>query len=512
MNGSKISPVISFLDDLDKKRVMAETEANLAADPTIKMRRLQAAKDDGREKCLSYIFGQVCANAIPSPNEVPYKPAPIPDIDKVVEDFISSRTGGQGATFYVKEAIKRNSECAKNLLESVDKLLSEIYLEKEINPDSITDADLKFQMTPAITDQLGKMIRDNNLDELADAIKNNVRADAVDEVIAAKKEKDKRMELEEELMNDPSITTPEQIKEAVDARYNPRDMVFYQPRLFEGILIKHFNEAASKEGAVTEAGASIRITNGVMEYRGWNVLSRATDMFTEVEPTLEKYSECLKKVLVDEYRSCRNRYYYDVMPIDIDKISQRFSALIESGRIDRNQKIEVLDTDRYIRDLEKFQTVLRDALANGTDTVDLPIRMSKTIPVTDVVQELRRSISAIKLEKDYIGTADKFVSYAEEISVKYGRSNNGLDSTFKAVAIAALIDTDIANMYTVSASGLIERIRNAIMEADSMNPMTEAFVSALYEYTMFNVAKAMRLERFGLPEIKEIAMAYAQNK
>ena len=50
MNGSNKNTVISFLDDLKNKREMAEAEANLAADPDIKLRRLQAAKDDGREK------------------------------------------------------------------------------------------------------------------------------------------------------------------------------------------------------------------------------------------------------------------------------------------------------------------------------------------------------------------------------------------------------------------------------------------------------------------------------
>lgn len=512
MNGSKTNTVISFLDDLNRQRSMAEVDANLANDPTIKARKLQAAKDDGREKCLSYILGQVCLNAVPAPGEVPYTPAQTPDIDKVVGDFVSSRTGGQGATFYVKEAIKRNSECAKNLLESVDRFLTEMYLEKELNPDTITDEDLKFQMTPAVTEHLGKMIRDNNLDELADAIKNNVRADAVDEVIAAKKEKDARMALEEELMNDPSITTPEQIKEAVDARFNPRDLVVYRPRLLEGILIHHFNEAAAKGSAVTEAGAPLRITTGAMNYRGWSVLTRVNDLFDDCENTVAKYSERMKKRLMDEYQDVRRRYYWDVMPIDVDKICREFSALITSGRLSPDQKIEVLDTEQYINDLHKLQESLRETLANGRELVDIPIRMSKVIPISDVPAELHRYIAAIHLEKEYAPTVERFVRSAGDIAAKYGTGESGIDATFKTVTIAALIDVDVTQMYIVGASNLIDSMRNAIQDANMTQPMTEAFVNALYEYTMFNVSKALKLEKFSLSDIDHIAYSYAQNK
>lgn len=511
MNGSNKNTVISFLDDLKNKREMAEAEANLAADPDIKLRRLQAAKDDGREKCLSYIFGQVCANSVPGPSEVPYKPAPVPDLDKVVNDFISSRTGGRGTTFYVKEAIKRNSECAKNLLESVEKLLTEMYEDKEFHPESITEDDMKFKMTPEVTDKLGKIIKTNNLDELGDVIKSNVRADAVDEVIAAKKEKDERMALEEELMNDPSITTPEQIKEAVDERYNPRDLVFYQPRLFEGILIKHFNEAASKGVVTTEASRGISFTSGSMNYRGWSVFTRVNDMFTEVEKSVEKYSERLRRLLMDEYREIRRRYYWDVMPIDIDKLCQKFSALISSGELRPNQEIEVIDTDRYIQEIGKLQNALRAALKTGNDVIDLPIRMPKLIPVSDVPNELRKNAGSIKFEKEFAATVDKFVAFAEEISVKYGRTTDDLKSTYKAVAVAGLIDTEIAGMFISNTSGLIDRIRNILDEVDNTQPMTEAFVSALYEYTMFNVSKALKLESFRLPDINAIALEYAQN-
>lgn len=512
MNGSNNNAVISFLDDLKRKREMEEADANFAADPTIKMRRLQAAKDDGREQCLSYIFGQVCANAVPSPGEVPYTPAPVPDLDKVVGDFISSRTGGQGATFYVKEAIKRNSECAKTLLENVDRLLTEMYAEKEFHPETITEDDLRFKMTPAVTEKLGKMIKDNNLDELADAIKSNVRADAVDEVIAAKKEKNARMALEEELMNDPSITTVEQIKEAVDARFNPKDMVFYQPRLLEGILIKHAN-AATKNGLMTEeSSASITFSTGAMGYKGWSVLERVNSMFDDVERTLSKYSERLRKALVDEYREIRRRYYWDIMPIDIDKIGERFLACLSDGKANSDQQIEVLDVDQYLKSIEKLQTDIRVALSNGTTIVNLPICTTKLISAGHITEELARNVKAIKLEKNYRDIADRFVRYAEEISAKYGRTTESLDNTYKAVAVAGLIDTEVMRTYITNAAGIIDRIRNALDELDNGRPMTEAFVGALYEYTMFNVAKALRLEKFGLPEIKAIAQEYAQSE
>lgn len=510
MNGSNTNTVISFLDDLKKKRDMAEAEANLAVDPDIKLRRLQAAKDDGREKCLSYIFGQVCANAVPSPGEVPYKQAPVPDLDKVVGDFISSRTGGQGATFYVKEAIKRNSECAKNLLESVNKLLTEMYEEKEFHPESITEDDLQFKMTPAVTDKLGKIIRSNNLDELGEVIKSNVRADAVDEVIAAKKEKDERMALEEELMNNPSITTPEQIKEAVDARYNPRDLVFYQPRLFEGILIKHFNEAAKRETSMTESGKALTFTSGTMNYRGWSVFTRVTGMFSDVEKTVEKFSDRLRKVLSEEYRESCRRYYWDVMPINIDKICKRFTALISSGNLPSGQQIEVMNTELYLSDLAKLPNALREALKTGNAAIDLPIRTSKLISVSEVSEELWKSVKAIKISKENAATIDRYVSYAEDIFAKYGHSEDKLESIYQVVAITALMEVEVANMYIVNASNLIDRIRNTLEEYESTQPMTEAFVNALYEYTMFNVAKALKLESFGLPEIRQIAMEYAQ--
>lgn len=510
MNGSNTNTVISFLDDLKNQRSIAEAEANIAADPAIKMRRLQAAKDDGREKCLSYIFGQVCANAVPSPGEVPYKPAPVPDLDKVVNDFISSRTGGQGTTFYVKEAIKRNNECAKNLLESVDKILTEMYEEKEFHPESITEDDLQFKMTPEITDKLGRIIKTNNLDELSEAIKSNVRADAVDEVIAAKKEKDERMALEEELMNNPSITTPEQIKEAVDAKYNPRDMVFYQPRLFEGILIKHFNEAAKKTMSMTESGRSLTFTSGTMSYRGWSVLTRVTDAFTDTEKTVEKFSDRLRKILTEEYREACRRYYWDVMPIDIDKLCKRLSALVSSGGLPENQQIEIIDTDQYLSELSKLPGALREALKTGSKAINLPIRTSKLISISSVPEELWKNVKAIKVSKETDSIADRYVSYAEDIFAKYGQSEDKLEAIYQTVAITALLDVDVANMYIVNASNLIDRIRTTLEESETTQPMTEAFVDALYEYTMFNVSKALRLEKFDIPEIQRTALAYAQ--
>lgn len=512
--------VLSFLKKIERDDSLKSAEEALKNNPDIKLRKLQETKKSGKEQCLNYILTTLCKNSVPDIGDImSVRPDVLPDLDNVVGKFIDSKTGGKGVTFYVHEALGKNpNHCMKRVVESVDAIVTSKYFEKELDPKSISDDDYKFVITPEIENKLKKVIQDNNMDDLADVIKTNVRTDAIDEVSAAKKEKEDRMKLEEELMNDESITSESALEEALKARGDSGVKV-YQPSLFKGILINSFNNAGSTDSVSKDC-----ISDSHPGFTRSSILSAVPeDLFNDVEGGMDSAIKQCNLILADyisaECKDAMSRYLSTVNPIDLESVPNKLSDALRNGCINKNQSVSILDLRQYHSSIKEFGDAIRDYLKNGGEAPTAPTLKTMDVPLVSIPQEFEQTISSmgkvcsiVKDVETYVLTSTK---HGEKICASRSDDMSGIDTVVTVYDSVLKIALGNLEWFQACMDNIIQMVSYAgevINCAKSISPQTKAFAEAVAEYTMWNVVKALKLESMSLRDINNLATEYATNK
>ena len=250
-----------------------------------KLRVLNRERDNARCACLDALVRTIYKDAIPLNDE--YKNAYAQDIDNDFSTFIQKRCP-QGIEYYIHEGIKRGSPFAKRALEAVNDLLDEEYRNKEMNPEEFDTKDMVFNTNSP--DNVKKIIiigKELDGPEIAQIISDNVKQTVASEIKRAHDNKEELKSIEKELAQDPNINTKEEAANALEFR-GISEKKFYEPSLFEGIMINKFNAVESSEdknlyGALdeyrTESGEEepsmsmqIALTEAVKEYTALSVV------------------------------------------------------------------------------------------------------------------------------------------------------------------------------------------------------------------------------------------------
>lgn len=227
-----------FLEEIDKQQKASEASMALANSPHAKRRILDQKKTEAKGICLDLIFNKIYKDALPMDDE--YKIAHGGELDNEFRDFIQLKAP-DGLECYVKESIKRGSIPAKMLMEEVDKLVKEHYRDASYNIEDTDVEDLDFDPNEDETHAKLEDITDKmSTEEISDIIKDNVKKAAIADITNAKAHQDEMKSIVDDLKQDPSLTT----EASVDHKLSLMGLnkpAFYQPSLFEGIMINKTN-------------------------------------------------------------------------------------------------------------------------------------------------------------------------------------------------------------------------------------------------------------------------------
>ena len=246
MNEEKI---FNFIDTIEKERQDELADERFKTSDVYKRRIIDSAKENAANTCLSKIFEKFYIDAVPLNDD--YKCAYHDGLCNDIHKFVSDRTDGKTLSYYVGEAIKSGSVPAKRIMESVTKIVDEYFADKEANLGDInTEDDLVFKMDDDTEQKLNVINRDLELDDLSQIISDNVRVTAASEIARAKAEKEKIKEVERELSDNLSVNNESAIETELELRGMSKKK-FFQPSLFEGIMINKLNNVTAESASST---------------------------------------------------------------------------------------------------------------------------------------------------------------------------------------------------------------------------------------------------------------------
>lgn len=285
--------VFNFIDTIERERQDEIADARFKNSDTYKRRVIDSAKVDAANTCLSKIFEKFYIDAVPLNDD--YKCAYHDGLCDDVHKFASDRTDGKSLSYYVGEAIKSGSVPAKKIMESVTKIVDDYYADKESNLNNInSEDDLVFKMDDDTEKKLNVINRDLELDDLSQIISDNVRVTAASEIARAKAEKEKVKEVERELSDNLSVNSESAIETELELR-GMNTKKFYQPSLFEAVMINKMNSVTLESADSTYLYDTLEMY-GVVESTADNFATPEQIAFVESvrEYTLLNIAKSLK--------------------------------------------------------------------------------------------------------------------------------------------------------------------------------------------------------------------------
>lgn len=511
-NGSSLS----FMDELDKHEKFKKGMEDLQNTPEAKRRILEREKECGKNDCLKYIIGRVYADSLPTEDAL----AP-EDLDQAVSKFAQQRLNSMGKTcddnndclFYVKEALKKHNDSGlRGLYEAVNQLIDRMYFEKSVNLDKTTPEELGFIRTGEVENSLDNVIRENNLDSLAEVIKDNVKNSVTSEIDAAKREKEDRTALEDSLKNDDSVTTNTDIQAAVESANMFNSGKIYQPSLFEGIMIGKFNALENVQLSMFDE--STLYTEGILDgLKNYFKAKKAAN----AKATLIATSNSFNKWLDKEYRTIYGYYKSNINVVNMQKLISLYKeALTHEDCVNPNAAIRVIDCAKSEQMYQKVIDRNKAALQNYKNPGD-PCPNSYVginIAMKDFPSEVEKAIA--KLHKafdhpDLKGFIDNYGKLAVDVAKGAGTTKE-VESTFNKVSYMAYAELNIYYIFISFVNSFINYGKKVVAYTTKETLKESAYDESVREFTMYNVAKALHLESFDLHEVKDIANDYASGK
>lgn len=240
--------VLDFMDRVKQKRRDEQKENEFKQSSTYKLRELDKQEKKARCDCANMVFAKLYRDAVPLSDD--YKVAHKDDLDNEIREFISARAPQGDIEYYVREAIKKGSKPAKDIQESVDRIVNNFYAEKSMDINKWNVEDLVFRTGEDTQQKINAITQDLALDDVTQIIRDNVKSSAISEITRAKKEKQEIEELENELSNDMKVKT----EEAIDYRLALAGLTerkVFNPSLFQGIMIGKVNQLTKMQESGT---------------------------------------------------------------------------------------------------------------------------------------------------------------------------------------------------------------------------------------------------------------------
>lgn len=230
--------MIDFIDEVNKTIHNRDVAKELSNTPKAKRNILNGVKSQAKEVCLDKIFNKIYKDALPINPE--YKEINNDDLDKEFRGFIQYKAP-KGLEYYVRESIKKGNKTGKVLMESVDKLINNIFFETGLNLNDIDVDDIKFdEESPEFNKGITEITDKMGTEEISEIIKDNVKQAALNDITRQKERDDEIKTMVDNLKNDPTVTT----EAVLDRKLTLAGITSkrnYTPTLFEGIMVNKTN-------------------------------------------------------------------------------------------------------------------------------------------------------------------------------------------------------------------------------------------------------------------------------
>ena len=230
--------VLSFIDKVREDEELEAQDKAFKNSNEYKLRCLDNEQNKAKGVCLDMIFSKIYKDALPLNDD--YKVAHGEDLDAEFKDFIHDRCP-KGMVYYVREAIKKGSKPAKQIMDKTNEIVDDEYNKKALNIEDYTADDMVFRMTDDTQKKIDILNNELNLNDLSQIINDNVKNTAISEINRAKQEKENIKTLENELVNDMSVTDESTIDEILELKGYTENKTF-EPSLFQGIMIGKLNK------------------------------------------------------------------------------------------------------------------------------------------------------------------------------------------------------------------------------------------------------------------------------
>lgn len=226
----------AFLDSIKASEQKEKERLRHQTDPTIKQRVLASQSNECRKQCVDHMLGTVYIKSLPLDDD--FKQAHNAELRNDFSKYINNNKGG--ALYYVKDA---NEKCngtniyAKKILEAAEAEVRNFHDIMGIDFKGKNADDIKFNLDNEIKTRLDKVTDEVSFDDITNGIRTNVTNVAIAEIDRAKKEAEEQQALEDELAKNTDVTTEAAAEEWLKKRSTKTRSKFYQPSLFEAMLM-----------------------------------------------------------------------------------------------------------------------------------------------------------------------------------------------------------------------------------------------------------------------------------
>ena len=238
--------VFNFMESVEHEKELLKEKRDRENTVDYKLKLLEDENKKAKDYYVNNVFLSLYKDAIPLNDE--YKDAYDDELDKSYDTFIQ-RKYPKGIQYYINEGPLKKSPFVNNLREKVNEALKDDYRDKSAHIENINAEELKFDKDDkSVNRRISDIGSDLSVPEISQAVKNNVKKTALDEIVKAKKVKADDKELEADLAQDPKIHTEESVQRVLSMKGYPK---IYTPTLFEGVMINKLN----KYQALEESGS-----------------------------------------------------------------------------------------------------------------------------------------------------------------------------------------------------------------------------------------------------------------
>ena len=235
--------VLDFMSAVDNSIKQKEDLEAFKKTDSYKMRYLQKTMEDAKERCAVYIICNLYKDALPM--DAAYKSVYSNVLDDECKDFISSISQNKGVNAFVTGNPDKIPTPMNKLMYMVETYINNLYMEAGVNIKKMSISDLDFKFDDADKKRMDAISKSMSFDDVSKMIQKNVTLVANAEAEKAKKEQADEEALQTQLSNDPSMVSESAVKSILSLK-NVNRSKFYQPSLFEGIMINKFNNIVTE--------------------------------------------------------------------------------------------------------------------------------------------------------------------------------------------------------------------------------------------------------------------------
>lgn len=231
--------VMSFIDRVKANKAKEDSMKALRNSDFYKNKVLDKSKEDCKSHCVRELFKKSYKDALPLSDT--YKCANDNELDSDMDQFLTTQFP-DGIEKVIAERGKRGDSLCKRITEGVEEIASKDYLNKLSKMDKCDADELAFKASDETATKIDLLSKDLELDDLSGIIENHVKDTIQSEVSRSLNEKRTMKEIESELADNMNVTTEESVQMELRKR-GIGNKVFYQPSLFQGIMMGKLNES-----------------------------------------------------------------------------------------------------------------------------------------------------------------------------------------------------------------------------------------------------------------------------